>query len=414
MAWELGLELSKSFFARTLAGVVDGCEVRIEGKKDGRLERVVVQGGPTFADLTIRPISTSAPFRGLQTSDEGFDARVFLMGPEAATLSLMHHEARAATVDVVVKGGATVAHRQVRLEEGSARVLRGRISGELDGKAVAKFVRRMLDLVRVLSNDAPIVERLAHNVTSDERVAVRRKNFGLMTTYFGDDIETRRAARMLLAHFDYELRLDAATHLAAHDPSDLAHVEAIFHAKRAPTRVRLLALTRLLTALDADARIETLTKVLRHEDGATRLHALDFARRHRLALPDAIVTYLFGRDDAETVAATCRWVAAVAQGQTPYEPQLFRTLRYQGLQAKLAAAEALGIAGGRDAVPELRRVLNGLVDAVLRTKAEDALARIQSRLAHAPGGLSIADEDKGAGAVSLTGETGTLSLPGQK
>lgn len=393
--------------------------MRIDGRKDGHVQKIVVAGGADFfKDLTIHPISPAAPFRGLQTSDEGFDARVFVMGPEAATLSLLDHEARAAIVDVVVKGGASVAHREVRLEEGSARLLRGRLSGEIDGTAVAKFVRRMLDLARLLSNVAPVVERLAHNVKQDERVAVRRKNFTLMTTYFGEDVETRRAARAVLGHFDFELRLDAATYLAANDPTDLAHVEAIYRAERAPMRIRLTALGRLLSSLDGGAQAETLTRVLRHDDGPARLFALDFARRHRIVLSDSVVRYLFDRDDEKTVASTCRWVAGIHTGDatSAYEKHLFRTLRYSALEAKLAASDALAIVGSRDAVPELRRVLNGLVDATLRTRAEDALQRIQSRLAHAPGGLSLADEAKGSGAVSLTAETGALSVPfeGQK
>ncbi len=413
------LELTKTFFARTLSGAVDGRSVRIDGKKDGRLEKIVVEGGPEFfKDLTIHPISPAAPFRGLQTSDEGFDARVFVMGPEAATLSLLDHEARAAIVDVIVKGGASVAHREVRLEEGSARMLRGRLSGEIDGKAVAKFVRRMLDLARVLSDVRPVVERLARNVRQDERVAVRRKNLGLMTTYHADDVETRRAARVVLGHFDFELRLDAATFLASIDSTDLAHVEAIYRAERAPMRIRLTALGRLLSSLDEAPRAETLTKVLRHDEGPARLFALDFARRHRIHLSESVVRYLFDRDDEKTVAATCRWVAGIhaAPELSAYEKHLFRTLRYSALEAKLAAADALAVVGSRDAVPELRRVLNGLVDATLRTRAEDALSRIQSRLAHAPGGLSLADEAKGSGAVSLTKETGALSVPieGQK
>ncbi len=80
---------------------------------------------------------------------------------------------------------------------------------------------------------------------------------------------------------------------------------------------------------------------------------------------------------------------------------------------KCNAAAALGMVGGRDAVLPLRRVVAGLVDAELRRIAHEALGKVRSRLEHAPGGLSFA-EDGADGTLSLTAETATLSLPADK
>lgn len=412
VAWELGLVREQTFFVCTLRGRINGFDVAIRGKKNGAIEQIVVEASERIPNgLTLRPLSPAAPFRGLQTSDEGFDSRVFVMGPEAETIALLGHEARGAIMDVVSSCGGTVARGAVRIDDrAAARVLRGHISGEIDGKVLANLVRRMVFLAERLCFDDDIVARLAENVTSDERAGVRRKNLALLRTYYADDAQTRRAARAVLGHFDFDLRLDAAVFLADLDPADLRHVDAVYRARRASRAVRMTALVKMLARLEGDDRRRLLLDVLRSNDDDGRLRALRFCEDHRIDLGETTVSDLFDHRDPETVARICDLVKAL--GQSEFEAELVHTLRYQPSRVKCRAAAALGVVGGRDAVPALRRLLEGLVDAELRVVAQDALARIRSRLAHAPGGLSLARRDD-TGAVSLTAEGGSLSLPAE-
>lgn len=415
VAWELGLERERTFFTRCLTGEIDGLFVGIYGHKNGTIDEVLVDSRGIVSDrLSIAPANPTSPFRGLRTADEGFDARVYAMGPEAETLALLGHDTRKMLMDVVATHGAEVEKGRVRLgAKAAAKILRGRVAGEVDGKTLARFVRRMIELAKRLAMlmGGDTEERLAHNVECDERAGVRRKNLALLISRYGETVHARAAARSVLAHFDYELRLDAAAFLADRDLTEVVHLEALFAEQRAPTSVRLSALMRILTRLEGEPRTLFIRRVLRSDDDAGRTRALAFCRQYRIDPGESLLADLLDHRDPETVAATCGLVAAL--GQTTLVPALIRALRYDTLEVKCNAAAALGAIGGREAVSPLRRVVQGLVDAELRRIAREALDKIRSRLEHAPGGLSFTD-DTTSGTLSLTGETATLSLPPDK
>jgi HEAT repeat protein len=102
-------------------------------------------------------------------------------------------------------------------------------------------------------------------------------------------------------------------------------------------------------------------------------------------------------------------------GDARAEPHLIELLRHADEKVRMAAAAALGIVGGIQAVEPLLPLTKGLFNGDLHAAARDAVRRIQSRLGDVEAGrLSVAAAGP-EGALSVSGEGGELSVaPGKQ
>lgn len=405
---ELSLEQSQDFFRRTLFGAVDGGEITVEGDRGGTVDRVVVRASRNAPrDLYLFP-ADELSVSGVPSHDAGFDRKVHAGGSRARIAAILDEATRDAIADIVWAHGAVYNGGAFVLDAHAAlTVTGGPLAGEIDGRRFARFLRRVVAVATRLAERAqrPLRPLLVENVLSDPRTGVRQKNLCLLIERFPESVETARAARSVLDHHDWRLRLSGAMYFSRRDPPDLGALERIYRDERAPREVADAALRRALEVDDPARRRARIVEVL--EAGTLVEAALLECRKAGEPPPDEVLAQLLVSADGTWAPEVIRYVADL--GRRHHEPLLVRILEGEHLPSRFAAVDALGRIGTAHAAEALYALANGiLTPARLRRAALDAIEEIRERGGYEAGRLSLANPPTD-GSVSLS-DGGEVSL----
>jgi hypothetical protein len=405
---ELGLRYSPTLFRRSLTGSVDGAHVNIQGERDGTLLEVLVRTSREAPkNLHLFP-ADGFSYSAVPTLDPGFDRKVHVGGHRVRVAAMLDEPTRDAITSVVWDHKAVFTNGAFVLDAAACSTVAGRLAGEIDGRRFARFIRRMLRLSDRLAERAllPVRPMLLENVLRDPRLGVRQHNLQLLIDRFPDSTETCCAARSVLAHHDYSLRLLGAVHLARRSPLESEPLLELVRDRKAPLEVRERALFRTLELCEPARRRSLLREVLGAGDALVRRALLECKRRNEAPADDLLGSLLLTANP-EIVADVIRYVADL--GQRQHEPLLIRILEGDDVPAKFAAVDAIGRIGTAHAAEALRELAGGmLTSARLRRAALEAIEQIRVRGGYDAGRLSIADIHRG-GEVSLS-EGGEVSM----
>ena len=407
---ELGLQAVTSLFRRTLSGAVEGTDLSIQGERDGTILEVVVRAaGDAPKNLHLFP-ADGLSYSAVPTLDAGFDRKVHVGGNRVRVAAMFDESTREAIANVIWDHRAVFTNGAFVLDPGACgRVAGGRLAGEIDGRRFARFLRRVVRLMDRLISRAqlPVAPLLLENVLRDPRMGVRQHNLQLLLDRFPDSHETYCAARSVLAHHDYSLRLLGAVHLARRVSFETGPLLELVRDRRAPLEVRERALFRTLELGEAPQRRALLREVLDAGDGLVRRALLECRKRSEPP-DDAAFASLLLTANPEVITDVIRYVADL--GRRQHEALLIRIFDGDDTRAKFAAVDALGRIGTAHAAEALRDLAGGiLTTARLRRAALEAIEQIRVRGGYDAGRLSIADVHAG-GEVSLA-DSGALSLP---
>jgi hypothetical protein len=241
---------------------------------------------------------------------------------------------------------------------------------------VASSLGRLEGHARQALAPGGLLRALAENATHDPVPGVRKRNLRHLVERYPSSDETRRAAEGAEGDADPEMRLLAAVSLGGERASGV-----------------LLALARD-SGVRSDLRVEAVERLRAARHPAVFEVARDVA-------PDA---------DAALAQAAARALAEL--GDARAEPILIQLLGHESLEARSAAAEALGKLGTVRAVEPLLPLTKGLTtSAALKDAARAAVRAIQGRLGVVEAGrVSLTEEEAHAGALSIASEGGEVSL----
>jgi len=370
----------------TLAGRSEQLRVRLESYRRGKYEsgtRIVIDGfGPGAEALSLVRGGLGLRLLGREdvlVGDADFDQELHVQGPALLALALLP---------------AATRLRARRLLSGEVQVPgpKGepiKVSAQLDkGGLEVRFQDRLLndsseELFQVLRSAVALAQRLvvpddlagqiADNLPHEPEAGVRLNSLLTLARELPDHPDTRRALLAALKDKSDEVRLRAAMALGEEGHATLRALLANVAADDACAAAALRALGDRLPSGKVKNVLERVLKTDRKRTAQACLETLG-GRGH----PGARHLYI-------------------------------EALRYPDLAVMIAAARALGQVGTAADVAVLRQEAETWLPTQLRGAARQAIAEIQSRLSGAgPGQLTLAAGE--AGALSLAGQTGRLSL----
>jgi hypothetical protein len=414
VAQVLGLEQEVDFFQRTLTGTYLGADVSIRGERNGRLLEIVVRTPPNAPrNLFLYP-RDHAFESAVPTGDAAFDWKVNVSGGRVRVAAILDDATREEVVAIIFDHRAVFSNGAFIFDARSvATITGGPLAGEIDGRTLARFLLRVIDLGKTLADRAhcPASELLLANVVNDSRADVRRHNLALLVDRFPETREAKDASRSVLEHHDASLRLLGATHLSRGDPPDSGPIEALYRDDRVGLSVREAAFSRLLEVVPRDRRVALLEAELRDVGPLTRRALKDCMRFGEPPSSPALGRLLTSAGGALLVDVI-RLIRE--QDRTEHEPLLIRLLDAGELDVKLAAVDGLARVGTAHAAEALRDIADGiLTPARLRRACLDAVEQIRVRGGYEAGRLSIAVgpatgelSELDGGEVSLTDRSG--------
>ena len=359
------------------------------------------------------PMADDAPLKlfdhrqppGVDVGDPRFDAEFVALGVAARVLARLDAPTRAAAL-ALVTGSVRVA--RVGLAEGSLEVevpasgfARGHPGLETAGRAAVA-------LARLLAPPLDVDARLVENLRRDPEPGVRLQSLLALVGHLPEGSARREALRQAARDPAPAIRLHAA--LALGDEGH-ALLVALADDTAAPDDCSAHAVRALGAAYPA-ARAEAtlahgLTRPGRHETTAACISALVSQGPAAVgALGRALVAA--PADLAETLA-----IAVAGCGPALAEAPLLAALATGDAARERAATRALARVGTAASVLPLREAAARRLAGPLRGLVHEAVAAIQSRIAGAPGTLSLADprpagqlslSDPPDGRVALTGD----------
>jgi HEAT repeat protein len=435
---------------RTLTGTASGLRVRLERYQRGRHEsgtRVTVGPlghGPYGFALRREGFGTSVEKalgeREIEIGDGAFDEDLYVQGHPPLARALLDSQTRR-DLRTLFRGEAW---------SGRPSDVRARISGDLlrveirerpfqAPPPLSDALARIMEVSRRLAAPSDVAARLGTNLSEEPEPRVRLECLLALVHEFPDHPATRTALLAARTDASEEVRLragaalgpegraclvDLASDDAAGDSCAARAVNALGeHLERARAEEILLRALRRRRVAPALACLETLgrwggeeavpclAKVLGAEMGEIGVVAARALGATGAAAAEGPLVEVLAGGAGEWPGSATR-VPGATGDEVPERP-LAAGLAAAGVELQVAAARALGRVGSVSAVPALRDAAERSRDHELRRAVRQAVAEIQSRLrGAAPGQLSLAEAEGGAGRLSLVEEDveGRVSL----
>ncbi len=355
----------------------------------------------------------------LRIGDDPFDRTVRVAGPAVQVQARLTARARAVVAaaigtpsrpaaTVVVTGGRVTYDAEYHVEP-AARL-----------EAV---VQRLADIADALALDGDVAEQLGRNALClDEPEAVRWRNLEALIHHYPKTGAAESACRALIEGVDPALRL-LATGQRRLAPDGRRVLRGIVGDRGLPDALRVRAL-RIIDGTDdqgaaasdrgphlaGDPLEDLLSAIVRDPSSAVRQAVAESLARRENGEPSLLLC--LAEDPSPSVAAAAlRGLTRVFDRPPPrLNDTLIAALRRPSYAVRLAAVEALSIAGTEAAVEPVRAVLRAsFFDQRLRQAARSAIRAIQVRTRPSGAGhLSLVLEDDGRGMLSAS-EHGRLS-----
>jgi hypothetical protein len=382
-ARELGGSFSAPFLSMNLRleGTIAGFRVMV--KTDTRRKSICTRF-TLFTVGQIPPAVHITPQRGaslvqflagddIHVGERSFDKEIRMDGPEDMVLAVLNQQARKIIQELVGSRGMTVEMGEIQYRQ----------EGVVDEKnLIIARVREMADAAKALStNGKTIPQCLLHNVRTEPDESVRRRNFDVLLKRHKGSPEATEAARIAIDAADTELRCSGAIYLG--EAGDAAVIP------------RLISLIP-----DADAHTISAIGDFLCENGST----------------DILPMILPCLDDAEPTRVALALKLIGKFGSIEHEPVLISRLQRKEDVIQIAAVNALGRLGTVNAVESLHNLNHSLfTNKNVKDASETAIRDIQGRLGDVDAGrLSLAQVQADEGALSLSGEGGSLSFSGDE
>lgn len=408
VARELGLiQVSdRGVLAPTVrAATSDGLRVSAEviRRRHGAKTRVEVAAPSLLPEtLELRRESLVTAFEkrfdhpDVETGDEAFDRAVFARGHPSLVVALLNAETRDGVLRLLRAGG-WVARGQVVLETHGSLA---------DREKFRRHLEELVDLARRLCAPRDPAALLAANAGRDSLPGVRLRNLELLVERFPERAETKDALRAALEDRDPAVRLHAARSLG---PEGHPVLDALACASDTPERIAVEAIRAIGRAVGAQRAAALLDRALAAERRDLALAAVEALGQAGGPRAAERLTPLLAEADEELAAAAVRGLVATGDPRTP--AALVTALDHRGRPVRLAAAAALGQAGGVEAVPALRAAVAAHpTDLGLRRAVAGAIAAIQERAGASAGQLALAAGEAGGLALAEGLDTGRVAL----
>jgi hypothetical protein len=408
---------------RSLTGTASGLRVRLEryqrGQNDSGTRITVGPLGHGPYGLSLRRegfgtgVEKALGEKEIEIGEPAFDEELYVQGHPPLARALLDAETRR-DLRTLFRGEAW---------SGRPSDVRARVSGDLlqvdvrerpfaASPRLSDALTRVIAVSRRLTAPPEVAARLAADLPGEPEPRVRLGCLLTLVREFPDHPATREALLTARADGSEEVRLRAALALGAEGQAclvDLASGDAVSDSCAAR------AVDALGEHLDPARAAEVLSRALRHRHVATAVACLEALGRWggEKAVPG--LAKVLGAEKGEIGAAAARALGATAADAA--EGPLVEALTGGAVELQVAAARALGRVASVSAVPVLRDAAERSRDHELRRAVRQAVAEIQSRLrGAAPGQLSLAEAEGGAGQLSLAEEDagGRVSLAGEE
>lgn len=393
-----------------LEGVVDGLPVSVKGY-EGKAAHTVYEIDVPFREMRLTSEGIGSALGKLVAGDDVrigdalFDEKALVRGDPHEMRAVFDAETRALALDVLRLGG-WVADGKIQLRQNGFTRSGAKIVA--NANTLLALGRRLAEADRV-----SVPTRLAAVAAGDPLPAVRQEALASLLVRASQD----RAPRAVV---------DDAVVRALEDPHGGNRFFAATCGRVALSRSRevlaalvrdsgtadalcakaLVALGKLAGVPDADALLDRLLERGGNESRVVAIEALGLRRAH----PSRVTTFAT-RGHAPTRAAVA--LALERIGDPSAQPLLLSMVDDADESVRLAAIQALGVVADVGAVEALLPLTRGVFGGDLKQTAQEAVAKIQSRVAGAAAGqLSVSDASAEAGALSAIAEGGALSEPG--
>jgi hypothetical protein len=346
------------------------------------------------------------PAPELEIGDDEFDRSFFVLGPPTLVYALLDAETRRVLKKLTAShraGGVEIEQGRLQLHEPGSEGLRP--------EPVERCARDAVALARRLLPPADMARRLCENAQKDPLPAVRLNNLRAAIREAPGSAQTRAALMAATGDRDTSVRLRAGLALGADGRDALVSVADSDAA--GDTEVETA-----LEALGADVPVVLVARVLRRSVGVNLDRPPSLPRAARACV--AALARAPAADAISLLQALLLASASLADdaarvlgriGGPDAEAALIGALEGEVPEGRLAAARLLGDVGSAAAVVALREA--EARGGELRKAARQAIADIQSRLAAAPGAVSLSGSE--AGQVSMVEDpSGRVSLPPAK
>jgi hypothetical protein len=342
--------------------------------------------------------------REIEIGDPRFDVTFYIGGTPARVLAALDHDTR-----------RRLLRLQTRLEpRGRLVVVNGELQAEVRHEASEKLepvVRDVLGLLLETARELPTgvdpARGLGRNVREDPEDAVRASNLMTLLREYPNDEVTRQVLDEARRDPSAELRLRAGIALGAEGASVLWQL-VDDPATGDSCAARALSALRPLGLEKAKALLDHALRARRVETGRVCLGAI---AREGAGGVEILAKVLNVEDGPLAVAAAA---ALGASGTSAAETPLLAALRRGNVELRTAAAEALALVGGIEAIAALKEAADRFSDPRFRSAARQAVAKIQARAGGvAPGQLSVAATETGQVSIA-EGESGRISFAGSE
>lgn len=397
----LSTERRRLLSRRALVGRLDGYDVAIWAGFGLPVSASVDTRGAIPADLIIRTAGLFERSDKLHTGDRNFDVGVDVFGDPIESAALLDGATRR-LAERLVESGVVVTMGRVELFD-TART----VDDIESARRFADVLRKMLALAKRLTTGRELNARarLRRIAEEDESRGVRTNALRMLVRYYPWSEEAKAASLSVSSGARLEVRLFAAKHLAALRPPIWEPLAKLCYEPTLSDRHRISALNRLFHVTPTDVAHRLLRAATRSP--TLRADALDTAVAARLPPGRALVEEMLAESDPRLSIASIRAVATFGYGD--FVPRLLPLLNGPHPGVAVAAAQALGLLAGLEAVERLYPISNRfLVDAKLRHAVRAAIAQIQARCGGGAGQLSITAGEEGR--LGLAAEAGRVAV----
>jgi hypothetical protein len=362
-------------------------EVSLAG---GETMVVQVEGGRLPYDLILQRRGLMPRIGEIETGDIHFDMRVSVLGTLTTAIAALPMVARM---------------RLSRLAEDARMTVRdGRLTVSCNRPRsvheVVEVIEDAVDLFKRMGWTGPVDERLLENFENDRDPHVRERLFKLIMQE-GTESARQRAIKRAVEDLNPEVRLAAVKALKS---AGWEEAIALFRDRKVVSRYRADALRHLALTFGRERALPLVEEGLGHKSAEICSMAVEAIGGWRHGPSIGRLETLQSREQVvvERVANALGRI-----GGSDAQRVLIDLLRSEHRGVRQAAIDALGRAGTIDVIPLLSRIK----DFGLKTTVREAIGAIQARCGReAEGALSLSPESTQQGAVSLSGDTGAVSL----
>jgi hypothetical protein len=367
-----------------------GTHCRIEASLAADDMIIEIEGGTLPYNLSMSRRGLMPQIGEIETGDPRFDSRVSVVGTVHTAMASLPMLARMRLLHLADYGRFSL--RDGRL------VVRLRRPGSVRG--IVEPIQDAVALYETMLWSGPVDERLLTNFKNDRDPQVRERLFKLLLEDSTDGVRNS-AIRSGVDDLNPEVRLIAVKALKS---GGWEEAVALYRDRKVVSRYRASALRHLAITFGRDRALPLVEDGLRHRSEEICGTAVEAIGGWRHAPAVSRLEALRGREPSITERVA---LALGRIGGPVAQRVLIELLRADHREVRNAAIDALGRAGNLDAIPELSRIR----DFGLRASVREAIGAIQARCGReAEGALSLTPQSTQDGAVSLSEETGALSV----